>query len=120
GPASGALLPSPDRQHTARVGGSARTTAELSTAQAAPAPSTLVIPATCATGPASASPAAPKPNTPNVTNNNTLAKTSANTCCCITIRQNVKNTAPPAPATNAPPATAEPNARSASSRHKTK
>src|SRR5580693_1246056 len=93
------------------------TTRLLSTAHAAPAPSTRPGPASAAAGPAITSPNMPTPNPPKVENELARDTRSAGTCCCRVVLQYVLNSALAMPAANAPAATAPTAARSARSRH---
>jgi hypothetical protein len=93
------------------------TTRLLSTAHAAPAPSTRPGPASAAAGPAITSPNMPTPNPPNVENELARDTRSAGTCCCRVVVQYVLNSALAMPAANAPAATAPTAACSARRKH---
>ncbi len=93
------------------------TTRLLSTAQAAPAPSTRPGPASAAAGPAITSPNMPTPNPPKVENELARDTRSAGTCCCRVVVQYVLNSALAMPAANAPAATAPTAACSARRKH---
>ena len=99
--------------------GRASTTRLLSTAQAAPAPSTRPGPASAAAGPAMARPSVPGPNAPKVENELARDSRSGGTCCCSVVVQKVLNSALATPAASAPAATAPAGARQARSRQGT-
>ncbi len=95
------------------------TTRLLSTAQAAPAPSTRLAPTSPATGPATASPRVPGPNAPTMENELARDSRLRGTCCCSVVVQKVLNSALATPAASAPAATAPAGARRARSRQGT-
>ena len=97
--------------------GKLSTTRLLSTAQAAPAPSTRPGPASAAAGPAITSPNMPTPNPPKVENELARDTRPAGTCCCRVVVQYVLNRALAIPAANAPAATTPTAVCRASSRH---